>query len=143
MVSNVFVVDQAAQVYTIYSIIYVCVGTAVADATGHTQNLLKIGISHLFWNTRYFHRYAYFSSWRCKKPSYFKILIRNTWYFDRRPKFSIEILGILIEIIGFSFEILGISKIYDDRIPHWWKIFKRCLVHVCRESTCYEVRKLF
>ena len=36
MVSNVFVVDQAAQVYDIYLIIYVLVGITEADATRHT-----------------------------------------------------------------------------------------------------------
>ena len=39
------------------------------------------------------------------------------WYFDRNPKFSIELLGISIEILGFSFEILDISKICNNRIP--------------------------
>ena len=38
-------------------------------------------------------------------------------YFDRNPKFSIELLGISIEILGFSFEILDISKICNNRIP--------------------------
>ena len=41
MVSNVFVVDQAAQAYDIYWIMYVCVGAAEADARGHTWNPLK------------------------------------------------------------------------------------------------------
>ena len=36
MVSNVFVVDQAAQAFDIYLIIYVRVGTTEADARGHT-----------------------------------------------------------------------------------------------------------
>ena len=36
MVSNVFVVDQAAQSYDIYLIIYVYVGITEADARGHT-----------------------------------------------------------------------------------------------------------
>ena len=45
-------------------------------------------------------------------------MIRNTWYFNRNPRFSIETLGITIQITGFSFEIPGISKIYDDLIPY-------------------------
>ena len=36
MVASVFVVDQAAQAYDIYLIIYVCVGITEADARGHT-----------------------------------------------------------------------------------------------------------
>ena len=36
MVSNVFVVDQAAQAYDIYLTTYVCVGITEADARGHT-----------------------------------------------------------------------------------------------------------
>ena len=52
MFSNV--VDQAAQAY-IYLIIYVCVGITEADATGHTQNLLKTGDFTPFdRNTKYF-----------------------------------------------------------------------------------------
>ena len=59
MFSNV--VDQAAQAY-IYLIIYVCVGITEADATGHTQNLLKTGdftpfdrnTKYFDWNTRFF-----------------------------------------------------------------------------------------
>ena len=35
MLSNILVVDQAAQVYDIY-LIYVCVGATEADAKGHT-----------------------------------------------------------------------------------------------------------
>ena len=35
MVSNVFVVDQAAQAYDIY-LIYLCVSMTEDDATGHT-----------------------------------------------------------------------------------------------------------
>ena len=58
------------------------------------------------------------SNSRCEKPSISKFLIRNTQYFDRNPRFLIEILGISIEIPGFSFEILGISKISDNRIPY-------------------------
>ena len=34
--SNIFVVDQAAQVYDIYLIVYVCVGATEADTRGHT-----------------------------------------------------------------------------------------------------------
>ena len=41
MVTNVFVVVQVAQVYGIYLIIYVCIGTTEADAKGHTWDLLK------------------------------------------------------------------------------------------------------
>ena len=41
MVPDVFVVVQVAQVYGIYLIIYVCVGTMEADAKEHTWNLLK------------------------------------------------------------------------------------------------------
>ena len=41
MVSNVFVVDQAALAYDIYLIIYVCVGATEANARGHTYNPLK------------------------------------------------------------------------------------------------------
>ena len=40
MVSNVFVVDQAAQAYDIY-LIYVCVSMTEADGTGHTKNPLN------------------------------------------------------------------------------------------------------
>ena len=36
MVSNVFAVDQAAQAYDIYLIIYVCVGFTEANARGDT-----------------------------------------------------------------------------------------------------------
>ena len=36
IVSNVFVVDQAAQAYNIYLKIYVCVGITEADARGDT-----------------------------------------------------------------------------------------------------------
>ena len=36
MVSNVFVVDQAAQAYGIYIITYACVGVTAADARGHS-----------------------------------------------------------------------------------------------------------
>ena len=39
MLSNV--VDQAAQAYDIYLIIYVCVDITEADARGHKQNPLK------------------------------------------------------------------------------------------------------
>ena len=46
----------------------------------------------------------------CEKLSISKFLIRNTWYFDRNPRFSIEILG-------FLFEVPSISKICDNRIP--------------------------
>ena len=35
MLSNILVVDQAAQVYDIY-LMYVCVGATEADAKGHT-----------------------------------------------------------------------------------------------------------
>ena len=41
MLSNIFSVDQAAQVHDIYLIIYVCVETTKADDRGHTQNSLK------------------------------------------------------------------------------------------------------
>ena len=41
MVSNVFVVDQAAQAYNIYLIIYVCVGTTEVVAREHIFNPLK------------------------------------------------------------------------------------------------------
>ena len=41
MESNIFVVDQDAQAYDIYLIIYVCVVNTEADARGHTQNPLK------------------------------------------------------------------------------------------------------
>ena len=58
------------------------------------------------------------SNSRCEKPSISKFLIRNTQYFDRNPRFSIEILSISIEILGFSFEIHGISKICDNRISY-------------------------
>ena len=58
------------------------------------------------------------SNSRCEKPNISKFLIRNTYYFDRNPKFLIEILIISIEILGFSFEILGISKICDNHIPY-------------------------
>ena len=54
----------------------------------------------------------------CEKPSFSKFLIRNTYYFDRNPRFLIEMLGISIETLGFSFQILGISKICDNRIPY-------------------------
>ena len=56
------------------------------------------------------------SNARCKKISTSKFLIRNTYYFNRNLRFSIEILGILIEILGFTFEILGISKKYNNFI---------------------------
>ena len=36
MVSNVSVVDQAAQAYDIHLIIYGCVGITVANSRGHT-----------------------------------------------------------------------------------------------------------
>ena len=36
MVPNVFGVDQAAQAYDIYLIIYACVGVTEANARGHT-----------------------------------------------------------------------------------------------------------
>ena len=36
MVSNVFIVDQAAQAYDIYLIIYVCASITEADVRGHT-----------------------------------------------------------------------------------------------------------
>ena len=32
-------------------------------------------------------------------------------------RFSMELLGILIEILGFSLEIFGILKICDNHIP--------------------------
>ena len=41
MVSNAFVVDEAAQAYNIYLIIYVCVGTRKADARDYTESSLK------------------------------------------------------------------------------------------------------
>ena len=58
------------------------------------------------------------SNSRCEKPSISKFLIRNTQYFNRNPRFLIEILGISIEILGYSFELLGISKTCDNRIPY-------------------------
>ena len=36
MVSNVIVVDQVAQAYNIYLIIYACAGITEADTRGHT-----------------------------------------------------------------------------------------------------------
>ena len=92
--SKVFV-DRAAQAY-IYLIIYVCVGTSEADARGHTCNPLKtwdpfrsffeiLGISLEIFGI---------SNSKCDKPIILKFLIRNTKYFNRNSRFSIEILGI-------------------------------------------------
>ena len=77
MLSNV--VDQAAQAYDIYLIIYVCVGITEADARGHKQNPLKTqDFTPFFWNTRYFARNFSISNSECEKPRISKFLVRNT-----------------------------------------------------------------
>ena len=48
---------------------------------------------------------------------YVDVVQNYSEFFDRNPRFPIEILGFLFEILGFLFKVLGISKICDNRIP--------------------------
>ena len=111
MVSNVFVVDQAALAYDIYLIIFVCVGATEADAREHTYNPLK---------TRDFTPFSKYQVLRSKYLVFQIQSVKNLVFRNFRfeiPSFLIEILGFSVEILDFSFEILRISNICDNRIP--------------------------
>ena len=116
MVSNVFVADQAAQTYNIYLIIYVCVGNYGSRFQRTYIKSTKNPGFHTFFKIQGILLEIY-QIQDVKSLVFQNFLIRNSQYFDRNPRFSIEILGISIEVLGFSFEILGISKICDNRIP--------------------------
>ena len=107
MVSNVCLVDQAAQAFNIYLIIYVWVSR-------YGSQCQRIYIE--FTKNPQFHTFFEILGILLKIPStsnssISKFLLPNSYNFDRKLRFSMEILG-------FLFKILGISKICDNHIPH-------------------------
>ena len=117
MMLNVFVLDQAAQVF-IYLIIHVCVGNYGSRCSKTYIESIKNPWFHTFFKILDISlEIPSISHSICEKPSISKFLIRNISCFDRSQRFLIEIIGISIKILGYSFEILGISKICDSRIP--------------------------
>ena len=117
MVSNAFVADQAAQTCNIYLIIYICVGNYGSRFQRSYIKSTKNPGFHTFFKILGILLEIY-QIQDVKNLVFRNFLIRNSQYFDRNPRFSIEILGISIEVLGFSFEILGTSKNCDNRIPY-------------------------
>ena len=92
MVSDFFVVNQAAQTYDIYLI---CQRTYIKST--------KIpGIYTFFEIIGILLEIPSISNSRCKKPGISNFLIRNAQYFDRNPRFFIKILGILFRKYQFQ-----------------------------------------